>query len=153
NAGDLVQGSPVSTIFHGLPVIEIANLMGFDAMTLGNHDFDYGWAQTRKVVQTAKYPTGSADVGNAAGETNTPKPYVILNANLLRVAVIGAMTESLDTLTTPKLMGEWHTIRLVETVRKYAAELRAQSDVVVVLAHITSEEEKKILETVPDVAV
>src|ERR1051326_5849736 len=36
NAGDLVQGSPVSTIFHGLPVFEIGNLLGFDAMALGN---------------------------------------------------------------------------------------------------------------------
>src|SRR4051812_13665001 len=36
NAGDLVQGSPVSTIFHGLPVYEIGNLLGFDAATLGN---------------------------------------------------------------------------------------------------------------------
>ena len=35
NAGDLVQGSPVSTIFHGLPVFEIANLLGFDAATRG----------------------------------------------------------------------------------------------------------------------
>lgn len=42
NAGDLVQGSPVSTIFHGLPVFEIGNLLGFDAATLGNHEFDYG---------------------------------------------------------------------------------------------------------------
>src|SRR5512138_1986626 len=36
NAGDLVQGSPVSTIFHGLPVYEIGNLLGFDVATLGN---------------------------------------------------------------------------------------------------------------------
>src|SRR5581483_2894480 len=50
NAGDLVQGSPVSTIFHGLPVYEIGNLLGFDAATLGNHEFDYGWTQTRKFL-------------------------------------------------------------------------------------------------------
>ena len=40
NAGDLVQGTPVSTLFHGLPVYEIANLFGYSAATLGNHDFD-----------------------------------------------------------------------------------------------------------------
>ena len=39
NAGDVAQGTPVSTIFHGLPVFEIANLLGIDAATLGNHDF------------------------------------------------------------------------------------------------------------------
>src|ERR1700730_19026520 len=42
NAGDLVQGTPVSTIYHGLPVFELANLFGFDAATPGNHEFDYG---------------------------------------------------------------------------------------------------------------
>src|SRR5581483_11156971 len=45
NAGDLVQGTPVSTIFHGLPVYEVANLFHFDVATLGNHEFDYGWPQ------------------------------------------------------------------------------------------------------------
>jgi 2',3'-cyclic-nucleotide 2'-phosphodiesterase (5'-nucleotidase family) len=153
NAGDLVQGSPVSTIFHGLPVFEVANLLAFDVMTLGNHDFDYGWLQTRRFIQTAKYPIVTANVVNAAGETITPKPYVILNVKGLRVAVIGAMTDTLNTLTTPKLLAEWHTIPLVDTVRKYAVEVRAQSDLVVVLAHITGNEEKQILETVPGVAV
>ena len=63
NAGDLVQGSPVSTIFHGLPVYEIANLFGFDAATLGNHEFDYGWMQVRKFIQTANYPMVTSQPG------------------------------------------------------------------------------------------
>src|SRR5206468_12065378 len=53
NAGDLVQGSPVSTIFQGMPVYEIGNLLGFDAAALGNHDFDYGWQEARKFMRTA----------------------------------------------------------------------------------------------------
>src|SRR5258708_505143 len=61
HAGDLAQGTPVSTIFHGLPVFEIANLLGFDAATLGNHDFDYGWMQTRKFIQIARYPIVSSN--------------------------------------------------------------------------------------------
>src|SRR5690242_10848433 len=53
NAGDLVQGTPVSTIFHGLPVYEIGNLLAFDAATLANHEFDYGWPQAKKFLSTA----------------------------------------------------------------------------------------------------
>ena len=151
--GDLVQGSPVSTMFHGLPVYEIANLFGFDVATLGNHEFDYGWMQTRKFIQTAKFPIVSANVVNAKGETITPKPFVILNVNRLRVAVIGAMTEDLKTLTTPKLAGDWHTTPLVETMRRYAAELRDKSDLIVLLGHITANEETQILTSVPDIAV
>src|SRR4051812_41069687 len=80
NAGDLVQGSPVSTIFHGLPVFEIANLLGFDAATLGNHEFDYGWPQAQKFMQTAKYPMVTANLANSDGKAFT-KPYVILKVN------------------------------------------------------------------------
>ena len=153
NAGDLVQGTPVSTLFHGLPVYEIANLFGYSAATLGNHEFDYGWLQARKFVQTAKYPIVTANLVNAKGELFTPQPYTILQVNHLRVAVIGGITDDLPTLTSPKAMGDWHPRPVVETVRKYAAELREKADLVVVLAHINGAEEQAILGTVPDVAV
>jgi 2',3'-cyclic-nucleotide 2'-phosphodiesterase (5'-nucleotidase family) len=153
NAGDLVQGSPVSTVFHGLPVYEIGNLLGFDAATLGNHEFDYGWMQTRKFIQTAKYPIVSANIANTKGEAFAPKPYVILKVNGLRVAVLGAMTDSLGPLTTPKLLEDWHTLPVLATARKYAAELRAQSDLIVLLGHITGEEEQAFLTDAPEIPV
>ena len=153
NAGDLVQGTPVSTIYHGLPVFEIGNLFGYDAATLGNHEFDYGWMQARKFIATAKYPIVTANLVNAKGELFTPKPYVILKVNELRVAVIGGMTEELHTLTNPDSMGDWRTTPLVEAVRKCAAELRGQADLIVLLAHIDLKEEQAILESVPEVQV
>jgi len=153
NAGDLVQGSPVSTIFHGLPVFEIANLFHYDAATLGNHDFDYGWLQTRKFIQIANYPIVSANMVGQDGQLFTPKPYVILTVNGLRVAVIGAMTDDLHNLSTPKLLGEWHTAPVVTTARKYAAELRDQSDLIVLLAHITGAEEQQFLTSAPEIPV
>jgi len=118
NAGDLVQGSPVSTVFHGLPVFEIANLFHFDAATLGNHDFDYGWLQTRKFMETANYPTVSANMVGSDGKLFTTKPYVILNVNGLRVGVIGAMTDDLHNLSTPKLLEQWHTTPVFATARR-----------------------------------
>jgi 2',3'-cyclic-nucleotide 2'-phosphodiesterase (5'-nucleotidase family) len=152
-AGDLVQGTPVSTIFHGLPVYEIANLLGFDAATLGNHEFDYGWPQARKFIQTANYPTVTANLVNSKGELFTPKPYVILKVNGLRVAVLGAMTDTLPSLITPKLMEDWHTTPLLETARKYAIELKSQSDLVILLGHITDGEELALLKNVPEIPV
>jgi 2',3'-cyclic-nucleotide 2'-phosphodiesterase (5'-nucleotidase family) len=153
HAGDMVQGTPVSTIFHGLPVFEIANLLGFDAATLGNHEFDYGWMQARKFVQTANYPIVSANVANRAGQLFTPHPYVILKVNGLRVAVLGVMTHDLARLTLPKLTGDWHALPLVTTVRKYARELRDRSDLVVLVGHVVGDEEKTLLETVTEIPV
>jgi 2',3'-cyclic-nucleotide 2'-phosphodiesterase (5'-nucleotidase family) len=153
NAGDVAQGSPVSTIFHGLPVFEVANMFGYDVGTLGNHDFDYGWMQTRKFIQISNYPIVSSNVVGADGQLFAPKPYVILKVNGLRVAVLGAMTDDLKTLTTPALMEQWHTTAVIATARKYAAELKAQSDLIVLLGHITPQEELKFLADVPEIPV
>jgi 5'-nucleotidase/UDP-sugar diphosphatase len=150
NAGDLVQGTPVSTIFHGLPVFEVGNLLGIDVSTLGNHDFDYGWPQAKKFLQTAKYPIVSANMVDAQGRLFTEKPYVILNVNGLRVAVIGAMTDTLPTLTTPNLLGEWHAAPFQAAARKYAAEVKDKADVLVLLAHIAPAEEQRFLKEEPE---
>ncbi len=152
NAGDLVQGEPVSTIFHGVPVYEIANLFGFDGSTLGNHEFDYGWQMAEKFLGMAQYPMVCANVVDGSGRLMA-KPYVILEKNGLRVAVIGAMMEDLASMETPKLLGEWHVLPVVETVRRYAAEARERADLIVLLAHLNGHEERDVLRLLPEVAV
>jgi len=153
NAGDLVQGTPVSTIFRGTPVYEIGNLLGIDAATLGNHEFDYGWEQAQLFLGIAKYPTVTANVVNAAGKLFTAQPYLILTVNGLRIAVLGIMTDTLADITTPKSMGEWHTLPAIETARKYAAGLKGKSDLIVLLAHIAPSEEKQFLASAPEIPV
>ena len=153
NAGDMAQGTPVSTIFHGLPVFEIANLLGIDAATLGNHDFDYGWMQTRKFMSTAKYPIVSCNIVNEKGELFTGEPYTVLTVNGLRVAVLGAMTNTLKTLSLPKLLGQWHTTPVADTVRRYARELKAKSDLIVLVSHITGDEELDVLSHATEIPV
>ncbi len=153
SAGDVVQGSPVSTLFKGLPVFQIANLFGFDAGTLGNHDFDYGWEQTREFMEVANYPIATSNIVDGDGRLFTRQPYVVLLANGVRVAVVGAMTDTLDTLTKPQARGPWHTTSMVEAVRRYANEARGRADLTVVLAHITDNEEAALLALGPTVPV
>jgi 2',3'-cyclic-nucleotide 2'-phosphodiesterase (5'-nucleotidase family) len=154
NAGDMVQGTPVSTLFHGAPIYEIANLLGLDASTLGNHDFDYGWRRTQEFMRIAHFPIVSANIVDKDGKTMT-RPYVILTAGGIRVGVIGAILGDLvGTVITPEDAGPWHVLPVVETVRKYATELRDQTDLIVVLAHIHDEGEvDAILRNVPEVSV
>src|SRR5580658_2142717 len=68
NAGDLVQGTPVSTLYQGLPIYQIANRLGFDVSTLGNHEFDYGWQRIQDFVKAANFPVVSANVVNDSGD-------------------------------------------------------------------------------------
>ena len=109
--------------------------------------------QTRKFMEIAKYPIVSANIVGAKGELFAAKPYVILKVNGLRVAVIGAMTDDLKTLTIPKAIAPWHTLPVLETAKKYAAELKSQSDLIVLLGHITPREELAFLETATDIPV
>ena len=153
NAGDLVQGTPVSTLFHGLPVYEIANLFGYDAATLGNHEFDYGWEQVARFVHTARYPVVTANVVDQDGHLLASAPYVVLKANGVRVGVIGELLGDMIQYTTPDKMGPWHALPVVETVRKYADELRGQADLIVVLGHINDSEATQILHEAPAVSV
>ena len=152
NGGDLVQGTPVSTIYQGVPVYELANLLGFDASVLGNHEFDYGWQKIREFVETARFPVVAANVADDQGRLLTPQAYVILTAGGIRVAVIGALTSDLPNLTTPALYGPWRALPVAESVARYVREVREKSDLIVVLGHLTPEEEEAILREVPEVA-
>jgi len=154
NAGDLVQGTPVSTLFHGAPIYRIANLLGIDVSTLGNHEFDYGWRRTQEFLHIARFPIVSANIVDADGKTMA-RPYVIQTVGGIRVGIIGAILGDLvGTVITKENAGPWHTLPVVETVRKYAAELRDRTDLIVVLGHIHDESEvNEILKQVPEVSV
>jgi len=154
DAGDLVQGTPVSTIFHGEPIYELANLLKPDASTLGNHELDYGWNQAGKFATIARFPIVTSNILNAAGQPVTGKPYIIETVGGIRVAVIGAVLGDLATaLTTPEEMGPWRVIPPVDAVRSAVAGIGDRADLIVVLAHIHSDEADKILHTIPQVAV
>jgi 5'-nucleotidase / UDP-sugar diphosphatase len=154
NAGDLVQGTPVSTLFHGLPIYEIANLLGIDAAVAGNHEFDYGWKKVQEFARIAKYPVLSANIVNAQGATITGKAYTILNVAGIRVGVIGVvMGDMIGALITDESAGPFHVLPVVETVRKYARGLAKRTDLIIVLGHIHNPEADAILEGVPEVSV
>jgi 2',3'-cyclic-nucleotide 2'-phosphodiesterase (5'-nucleotidase family) len=155
NAGDLVQGTPVSTLFQGVPVYRAANLLGFDAGTVGNHEFDYGWRRVQEFAEIANFPLLSANVVNESGAPLTGKAYVIKEAGGIRVAIIGVVLGDLvGNLVTPDKVQPWRVLPVVETVRKYARQLREQSDLIVVLGHIHDETEvAAILREVPEVSV
>lgn len=153
SAGDVVQGSPVSTIFQGVPVYELVNPLGVDAGTLGNHEFDYGWQFITKFLHKAKYPIVDANVTNAEGKLLTRKPYVILKVNGLRVGIIGALTEEMPSLANPDKLGPWKAHNVVSSVRKLLPEVQGRSDIVVLLAHVVSKEEDQILHHLTEVPV
>ena len=152
HAGDMVQGSPVSTIFEGTPVFEVANRLGFDAHCLGNHEFDYGWEKIAEFQRVTDAPILAANVLNAEGERLVP-PTAVLTAGDLRIGVVGALTAGLARLIKPAQAGPWRATPLVESLREPVAEMNARADLVVVLGHLFDDEDEAILRGLRDVDV
>ncbi|HEY6987793.1 MAG TPA: bifunctional UDP-sugar hydrolase/5'-nucleotidase [Bryobacteraceae bacterium] len=150
NAGDLVQGTPVSTLFQGSPLYEIANLIPIDAATFGNHEFDYGWRKAIEYRRMAKYPLVIANVVDAQNQLIAP-PYVMKTVNGVRIAIIGAIMSNLLDYTTAQELGPIRVLPVVESVARYAKDLRSKSDLIVVLGHIEIKEAEDILRLVPEV--
>lgn len=79
NIGDNFTGNPVSDLYEpkGKPIRELLNLMQFDAMTIGNHDFDHGQQVTKLFIKEANFPS-------YAPISKYPKTLLSLNRNLLK---------------------------------------------------------------------
>ncbi len=93
SAGDMFQGTPVSNIFHGKPVEDIMNYLHFDAMTLGNHEFDWGQDVLHSIISRASFPVLSANVLTTGGAPiKGVQPYIILKRKGVRIGVIGLTT-------------------------------------------------------------
>ena len=90
DAGDFSQGTPYFNLFHGRVEVEAMNQMGYDAITLGNHEFDNGIDTLAAVLQNAHFAVVNAnyDVKGTALE-GIVKPYVILRRAGLKIGILG----------------------------------------------------------------
>ena len=147
DGGDLVQGSPVSSLFQGVPVYEIANRLGLDVSTLGNHEFDYGWKKIPKFLEIADFPVLNSNLRHPSEERlGDASSIVLTTTNGVRVGVVGAITETLPYLVAPDQLGEWEARPVVDTVAPIVAKLRKKVDLLVVLGHVTDDEEHALLD-------
>ena len=151
HAGDFVQGSPVSTMFAGVPIFQVGNLLGIDVNTLGNHEFDYGWRQIGVYIAVAKFETVNANVVNDRGARLLDTPYVVREVGGVRVAIVGALLENPPVRATE--MGPWRVAPVVEGLRAVVAEAKTKADLVLVLGHIRVREMEAVLDQLPDVGV
>lgn len=90
DSGDFSQGSAYYTMFKGDVEVGLMNLMGIDAATIGNHEFDYGLDNMARLFRMANFPIVCANYDF----TGTPceglvKPYIIINRNGLKIGVFG----------------------------------------------------------------
>ena len=90
DAGDYSQGTPYFNFYHGRVEVDALNRMGYDAITLGNHEFDYGVDTLATILKQADFDVVSAnyDVKNTPLE-GIVKPYTIIRRNGMKIGVFG----------------------------------------------------------------
>jgi 5'-nucleotidase len=147
-AGDAYGAAPpLSGFFEEVPGVLAQRLMGFDADTFGNHNFDRGIAHLQQMINLASAPAGtqpgepfqyvSANLRNVSDNLTGVKPFEIFDVGGVKVAVIGITNPEAPTLVFP---GSFGTIEITDPVkavtRARAAALKAGAKVFVVLPHM-----------------
>jgi 2',3'-cyclic-nucleotide 2'-phosphodiesterase (5'-nucleotidase family) len=96
DCGDLFQGTPLGMETRGTAVIEWMNEIGYDAMVLGNHEFDLGWENAKRLVELAKFPVITANLYDAETGQRVPwvRDHVIFDCGGIRIGVLGYITET-----------------------------------------------------------
>ena len=157
--GDFLQGNPMGDYIayeRGMkegdlhPVIQAMNAVGFDASTLGNHEFNYGLDFLMKSLAGADFPVVSANVVRDMGAAPTAdatliKPYVILERQItdgageshpIRIGIIGFVPPQIMNWDRRHLEGNVRTRDIVETAKAWVPQIREDgADIVIALSH------------------
>ena len=138
DSGDTFQGTPYFNFFGGELEFKLMSMMGYDASTMGNHDFDNGLEGFKKVLPNAKFPfiCSNYDFKNTILDGQT-LPYKVFNKNGIKVGIFGVGIE-LAGLVGKKSYGETVWQNPVEIAQHYATFLRNEKkcDLVICLSHI-----------------
>jgi 2',3'-cyclic-nucleotide 2'-phosphodiesterase/3'-nucleotidase len=151
--GDNIQGNPLGEYLAKSPpasgeispIMTLLNGLQYDAMTLGNHEFNFGLDYLNTVISGAKFPVVCANVINAQTRESYFTPYTILtksfkdrrnNPQVVRIGVLGLVTPQIISWDGALLRGKVETLDAYETAQKYIPVMKkAGADIIVVLAH------------------
>lgn len=155
SAGDMFQGTPISNLFHGRPVIEIMNYLKYDAMTLGNHEFDWGQDVLRQITSSSHFPVLSANITDGGGKCfDRVKPSILITRKRIPIGIIGFTTTEAEYTSKPgNLAGlsiappENVAPRLIKDLRSRGAAL------IIVLSHLGLDADRQLARKVKGIDI
>ncbi|MFD9902364.1 5'-nucleotidase C-terminal domain-containing protein [Mesorhizobium sp. NPDC059025] len=154
NGGDNFQGSLFYTTYKGQTEAEFLNQMKFDAMTVGNHEFDDGEDALAPFLDVIRFPVLSANVkaSAAAKVGDRIKPSVVIELGGQKIGIIGAVTNDTPDLATP---GPNITIEDdVKTITAEVEKLKGQGvNKIIALTHVGYPRDKEMIARIPGIDV
>lgn len=145
DAGDFSQGTTYVSSTKGADAVTMMNAAGYDVVTLGNHEFDYGYAQLKENMSKAKFKVVCADVFNEDGTPIFDANYTYTTKSGVKVGFFGMETPETQTKANPALI-KGLTFATGDAFTKAAADQVAalkDADVVICLAHLGVDGESK----------
>jgi len=148
--GDIIQGNTLTDEMYSNkkdekhPVISAMNFMGYDAMVLGNHEFNFGLDLIKSLEKQSNFPFLSANVDYRESGEDFVKTHTIINCGGVRVGIIGLTTPNVPRWVG-NLVKDLNFHDLGETAYRYVSEIRDKVDIIMVMAHasMVSEHDKK----------
>ncbi|HWE29667.1 MAG TPA: metallophosphoesterase, partial [Polyangia bacterium] len=147
DGGDMFQGTLVSNLHEGAAMLHALNAVRYDAVAVGNHEFDYGPVGPHESPKTpgedargalkareseAKFPFLSSNIVDAKTGKTFAKPWVILDVDHVKVGIVGGTAEDTPRTTNPRNLVGLRVLPLGPAVAKAAKEARAAGATVVV---------------------
>ena len=134
DAGDMFTGT-LSNRTQGELLMEMMITMGYDAMAIGNHEFDYGWRNFRKQMQRVPFPVLGANIFYKDSGIPFAQPYAVIEKQGFRIGVVGVIGIDARSVVIASNVDSLDFRDPVNIVRKYVEELKDQVDLVVILTH------------------
>ena len=147
DAGDTTHGLPIATISKGESIINLMNKVGYDAMTPGNHDFNYGYKRLLELSKKAEFPILGSNLIKEDG-TRDLEEYVIKEFDGLKIGIFGLATPESKYKSNPKNTEGVDFKDPVEVAEEMVKKLQAENvDMIIALVHLGIDEESEIKST------
>ena len=134
DGGDVNTGVPESDLQDAVPDFRGMNLLGYDAMAVGNHEFDKPLNILRMQRDLAKFPMLAANIYDSGKRMF--EPYKVFNVGGLRVGVMGLTTEDTFKMVSPDNIKNIEFRSVIAEARKVVPELRSKADIVIAATHM-----------------
>ncbi|MEB3283307.1 MAG: 5'-nucleotidase C-terminal domain-containing protein [Lyngbya sp.] len=139
--GDTIQGTPLAHYYNRIetqsphPIATAFNTLGFDAVSLGNHDFDFGMEVLSRWVNQLDAPVVCANLIRPDG-IPAFKPYIIKEVDGVKIGILGLTTTAVRNWLPPENFGELSFLDPMQTAKEYVPQMREQgADIVIVAQH------------------